>query len=209
MKKKEPRDVESERLYKMCLTGDQKGWKEVNRYVYGIMCWKKWNLSFSEREDLTQDTLLYFISESGLKKVQKPKAFKTLLLMKAKCKIIDFYRQTQVRITDSISSPFNENDDYSLENVLQAKTEDPDESIFRKQILSLCMEIFSSLKKKECAKILPIYFAYKANGQGSPQLAKEMKKPVGTIAAKINRCIVLLNKHAKYNELKELYYQRG
>lgn len=185
-------NIDSERLYQLCAADIRMGWEEASRYVYGIISWKGWSLSRADKEDLVQETLLYFIS-GGLKRVKDPKAFKKLLSLKALGNIIDSRRKSGGRVYNEKSPPGPQ---------IPSNTPDPFEIIFSNQAISICHEIIASMKDDRCKEILPQYFRYKAIGESIGRIARDMKKPVGTIASLIHRCLKLLYRHPQMVHLK-------
>lgn len=201
------RDMDSERLYQLCVAGTRRGWEEASRYVYRIISWKGWSLNPSEKENLTQETLLYFIS-GGLEQVKEPKAFKKLLSLKALGNVIDLKRKTPIRTVPV--EPTNGPDDEDPPTPgIPYNTPDPADSIFSNQAVSICHDIIASMKDDRCREILPRYFEYKAIGENIGRIAREMKKPVGTIASIIHRCLKLLQKHPRIRQLRELVFHQG
>lgn len=195
--------MDSERLYQLCIAGSRRGWQEASRYVYGMISWKGWSLSPSEKEDLTQETLLYFIS-GGLQQIKEPKAFKKLLSLKALGNIIDLRRTTHNRTYLPVEPPRNHDHEGPPGPQIPSNTHDAADIIFSNQAVSICCEIIASMKDHRCREILPPYFKYKAIGESIARIAREMKKPLGTIASIIHRCLKLLYKHPQMVHLKAL-----
>lgn len=200
--------MNSEELYEMCCRGSEEGWKEAARYVYRIISNKCWQLQHEDKEQLMNDTLLYFLN-AGLEKVHNPKAFKNLLRTKAMHVVVDNHRKTKSH--PPISDPPRENDhddDSSVGGVhIHHSPPESERILFSKQALKICSSIIKSLKQ-ECKEILPQYFRYKALGHGVGQLAQDMKKPLGSIASSVHRCLKKLYEHPQIILLKaEMYSQ--
>ncbi len=191
--------MDSERLYDMCVKGMRKGWEEASHYVYGVVSWRGWSLNQEEKEDVVQNTLLYFLS-GGLEKVEKPKAFKHLLKLKALGNILDRTRRHPPTI--NTHSTMNKGNDPMFPPI-PAGPDNPHGNIFWNQAITICREVIASMEDKRCREILPIYFRYKAIGESIGRIARDLEKPLGTIASWIHRCLKLLYSHPRIIQLKE------
>ncbi|MFH1675350.1 MAG: sigma-70 family RNA polymerase sigma factor [Pseudomonadota bacterium] len=208
MKEKFTQTMESEHLYHLCSSGSKKGWEEAGRYVRSVISWKEWGLSRPEKEDLVQETLLYFIS-GGLEKVKEPKAFKSLLRLKTFGNIIDARRKSR-GMTPVPIGPLGNEDEEGIPGIeVSDPTPDSATMIFSKQARAIFLEIMATISDDKCKPLLDKYFKYKLIGEKIGRIAKELKKPVGTVAAMIHRCLKPVYRHPKIIQLKALLQERG
>lgn len=190
----------SEDLYEDCLRGDSNAWDAAARYVGGILSRSCWDLCEEERNDLVNETLLYFLSR-GLGEIEEPRAFRKLLKLKAKCLALDHRRRT-AGITFVDPPRAGEDDDAPPIEYFPPSRDESEQKIFTNQALKICSLIIDSLKK-ECREILPLYFRYKVVGDGVGRLAEDQGKPLGSIAVSVHRCLKKLYSHPQIVMLKE------
>jgi DNA-directed RNA polymerase specialized sigma24 family protein len=190
----------SEELYDGCLGGSTDAWNEAGKYVYSILYGFCNQLSEDDRNDIVNDTLMYFLSR-GLKEIDNPKAFKKLLKLKAKGLAIDRLRKDAgIKIQDP-PQDYGE-DDSPLSEYFPPSWDNSEQKIFTNQALKICSFIVDSLKK-ECREILPLYFKYKVGGEGIGQLAEDLMKPLSFVATSVHRCLKKLYTHPQIIKLRE------
>ncbi len=198
--------MSSEELYELCCRGSEEGWKEAARYVYGIVSCKSWRLPDDEKQALMNETLLYFL-EYGLENIENPAAFKGLLRMKAISNVIDNHRKT-ARYIPVADPPDHDDDDCGGGEYILPIKPNCERTLINRQALEICTSIIASLKQ-ECREILPQYFRYKALGNGVGQLAKDLKKPLGSIASAVHRCLKKLYANPQIIQLRVEIYGQG
>jgi len=190
----------SEELYEGCLKGSSESWNEAAQYVNAILCSSCWSHSEEDRNDLVNETLLYFLSR-GLKEIDSPRAFKMLLRLKAKSLAIDRLRKSSgLPILQPVNS--GEDDDPVTDDPFPPCHDNSEQRIFTRQALKICSAIVGSLKK-ECQEILPMYFKYKVGGEGVGQLAEDLGRPLNSLATTVHRCLKKLYSHPQIVRLRE------
>ena len=135
--------------------------------------------------------------------MEKPEAFKHILKLKATGNILDMTRKHPPSIgVDSTKSQDKDSRDPILP-FISPNNGNPGDNIFWNQAIRICREVIASMEDKKCREILPIYFRYKIIGESIGRIARDLEKPLGTIASWIHRCLKLLYYHPRIIQLKE------
>jgi DNA-directed RNA polymerase specialized sigma24 family protein len=190
----------SEELFEQCFIGNEEAWLAASQYVQSIVLRDCWQMGERDRNEIVNETLLYYLSR-GLDQIKHPRAFRMLLKLKAKALAIDRRRKDALM---NIQEPHYEDDNESssLAEYFPPSYPDCERNIFNREALQICKTIIDSLKK-ECRELLPLYFSYKVLGHGVGKLAEDQEKPLGTIAASVHRCLKKLYLNPQIVMLKQ------
>lgn len=193
--------MKAEELYNRCKRKEEEAWAYAYNYVFAFL--KNTTGTYQDIEDITQDTILYYLG-SGLHKLESPKAFKQWLRMKAKALFIDRYRrQTQHRHEQL--EPEDENGRPGAENPtiepVQPKVE---EALFLEKALAIINKSLKAISV-ECKNLLERYFFARFLGEKGEIIALELGMPASTVRVKIYRCHQKLLQQPEYLTLLEEY----
>lgn len=187
----------SEELYRRCVDNDEQAWAYTYNYVNRFL--KKTAAKDEEVEDITHDTLYYFL-DGGLERIKNPLAFKQLLRLKARGVFIDRYRYRIARRHE----PLYKNDEFDRpmgENPgITSVDSRVDEALFIEKALKVLKKTLESIGS-ECKTLIERYFRARFMGENVSEIAKELGKPENTVRVNIYRCHQKLTRQAAYRRL--------
>lgn len=181
-------ELSQEELFERCLQGDEKAWEWVYNYVLSIACWPRWNIR-ARAEDIAQ-TIVLFLLEEGLAKVEKPSSFKSFIKRVAISKILDSYKQKEYK--HEISGIEIEADDSSRINSTAPNSQEhlnPKNVVLSKDLIHILNKELMQLPLY-CQKVLPHYFYMKLGLiESYKELAEKLGDSIGVISSRVSRCL--------------------
>jgi DNA-directed RNA polymerase specialized sigma24 family protein len=191
----------SEELFKACLVNDPRAWTFAYSYVIAYV--RKKFPFHPETLELAHDTILYFM-DGGIEAIDRPRAFKMWLRLKAEGLYIDRRRFEASHPHEPIEIG-NDGGNTSRPNpAIEPDRSTPDNAIFLEKALKVVRMALNSLSQ-ECRELLEKYFRSRYLGHKTKDLALEMGSGENALRTKIHRCHKKLMQHPAYREILEEY----
>ena len=197
----------SEELYDLCRANDEAAWNYVYNYLKRFLS-DATGGNADDIDEAIQKTLLYFLNRQ-MANVKHPKAFKSLLRLKARGEFIDRIRHTRryvhVTVEDTPTDDHPEN--YPKKDVAPVAPVAED-SLIHSQLLA---QVDDALDKtgSDCKTALKIYFLGSAENIKVKAMAREENASYSAFRRKIRHCLDKLHHLSEYKTLLDDFSVTG
>ncbi|MFO8031460.1 MAG: sigma-70 family RNA polymerase sigma factor [Desulfohalobiaceae bacterium] len=179
-------DISQKELFELCSQGDERAWEWVYNYVLSISRWPRWNIRFRS-EDMAQSIVL-FLLEEGLQKVERPESFKFFIKKVAVSKILDSYKSKENKYESDGFEDVYSMIDYSRSHTAQSASVS-EETVINKDFIRIVNQELMNLPPY-CQKVLPQYFYMKIGLiENYKELAEKIGDSIGVVSSRVSRCL--------------------